>query len=58
MSDLRKGKRIVAKVNENMGLCDALEAVLTQSRDDADTFAAAVVHRLCNAGANTEMAVA
>jgi len=58
MLDLRKGKRIVAKVNELMVMCDALEAVLTQSLDDADTFAAAVVHQLCNVGANTETAVA
>jgi hypothetical protein len=40
--------RITAKVNELMVLCDALAAKLTQSRNDADTFAAAVVHHLCN----------
>jgi type I restriction enzyme, S subunit len=44
-------KRIVAKVNELMVLCDALETKLTQSHDDADMLAAAVVHHLCNSGA-------
>jgi len=29
-----------------MALCDALEAKLTQSRADADTLAAAVVHAI------------
>lgn len=43
---LAEQKRIVAKINELMSLCDALEAKLTQSREDADTLAAAVVHRL------------
>jgi type I restriction enzyme, R subunit len=39
-------KRNVAKVNELMALCDALEAKLTQSRADADRLVAAVVHAL------------
>jgi type I restriction enzyme S subunit len=47
---LAEQKRIVAKVNELMALCDALEAKLTQSRADADTLAAAVVHHLCSDG--------
>ncbi len=38
-------KRIVA-----IALCDALNARLTQSRADADTLAAAVVHHVCNGG--------
>jgi type I restriction enzyme, S subunit len=41
---LAEQKRIVAKVNELMAMCDALEAKLTKAREDADTLAAAVVH--------------
>jgi len=48
---LAEQKRIVAKVTELMTQCDALEAKLTQSRADADTLAAAVVHHLCNGNA-------
>ena len=48
-------KRIVAKVNELMALCDVLEAKLTQSRADADTLAAAVVHHIYNTGARPEL---
>lgn len=40
-------KRIVAKVNELMALCDALEAKFIQSHTDADTLAAAIIHHLC-----------
>ena len=47
---LDEQKRIVAKVKECMALCDALAVKLTQSRDDADTLAAAVVHYLSNSG--------
>lgn len=44
---LGEQNRIVAKVNELTALCDAPETELTQSRVDADTNAAAFVHRLC-----------
>ena len=47
-------RRIVTKVKELMVLCDALEARLTQSREDADAFAAAVVNNLCG---NTQQGI-
>ncbi len=45
---LAEQKRIVAKVNELIARCDALEAKLSQSREDADALAAAFVHQVCN----------
>ena len=43
---LNEQKRIVAKVDELMGLVDGLEGGLTQARGDAERLLAAVVHRL------------
>jgi len=45
---LAEQKRIVAKVDELMAMCDTLEAKLSQSQGDADTLTDAVVHLLCN----------
>ncbi len=39
-------KRIIAKVNQLMTLCDDLEAKLQQSQADADNLLTAIVHRL------------
>jgi type I restriction enzyme, S subunit len=41
---LAEQKRIVAKVNELMAMCDALGAKLTKAREGADILATAVVH--------------
>jgi type I restriction enzyme S subunit len=43
---LEEQHRIVAKVDELMALCDALEASLTTARDLQTAFAAAAVHHL------------
>ncbi len=45
---LPEQKRIVAKVDELMKLCDDLEAKLTKARDDADTLLSSVVYHLRN----------
>ena len=39
-------RRIVAKIDELMALCDDLEAKLTDARTRAERFASAVVHHL------------
>ncbi len=41
-------KRIVAKVDELMKLCDKLESALTQADCDAERLMDSVVHHLCN----------
>ena len=43
-------RRIVAKVDHLMSLCDALEARLKQSQADGDRLLAAAVHQLLNGG--------
>ena len=53
---LAEQKRIAAKVNKLMALCDALEVKLAQSRDDADILTAAVVHHICSGGARRVVA--
>jgi type I restriction enzyme, S subunit len=44
---LAEQKRIVAKVDQLMALCDELETKLTQSQTDGDALAASLVHHLC-----------
>ena len=43
---LAEQKRIVAKVDALMGLCDDLEAKLQQTQTNADSLLAAIVHEL------------
>jgi type I restriction enzyme S subunit len=45
---LAEQRRIVAKVDHLMSLCDALEAKLKQSQTDSDRLLAAAVHSLLN----------
>lgn len=44
---LGEQKRIVAKVDELMKLCDQLESKLTRSQSGAESLMVAVVHHLC-----------
>jgi len=50
LAPLAEQKRIVAKVDQLMTLCDDLEAKLQQTQTDADNLLTAIVHELVAAG--------
>ena len=45
---LAEQKRIVAKVDQLMALCDELEARLAQAQEDSESLAASIVYHLCD----------
>ncbi|MBI3464078.1 MAG: restriction endonuclease subunit S [Planctomycetes bacterium] len=51
---LAEQKRIVAKVDQLLSLCDALEAKLTQSQSASESLVSAAVHHLLSKTARTE----
>jgi type I restriction enzyme S subunit len=54
LAPLAEQKRIVAKVDQLMALCDDLEAKLQQTQTDADNLLAAIVHELVNGNAERQ----